>query len=371
MTATLDEISSPSGDASRSLLRRLLSSAQSLPPDRSRQALVTTFPRDSQPHACDRFESAPPLVQLIPLASIDTAGALPDVATELVQSIMRNGVLEPVLLRAGSERPVLVSGRRRVSAAIRAGLKVIPALVVTLTDEEALAVNATDRPALRASGAGEELLQTGTLQELSGTVTLLGTCAHLAADAAGSISSRAALDLMDAEIWRATTLVSALRTVQSELRLERAPTTAGAIIDRVLMETALARRLMGISDVLRTESVDERRAIRIDPTLTVAALSGLLAVLFAWAESKVTVQMAMSATMRDGTVCFTFEQHGIDVPASWLDHGFATSVADRRGSVGILLWLLQARRVALAHGGHAELHKITGGSSMTLTLGGV
>ena len=60
---------------------------------------------------------------------------------DLAASIEKDGVLQPILLRAKSEADeslslVLIAGERRLAAAKKAGLKLIPARIFTCTDEE-------------------------------------------------------------------------------------------------------------------------------------------------------------------------------------------------------------------------------------------
>ena len=372
MTTSRNEIPLPSGDVSRSLLLRLLSSTPSLSPTTRRQTPEPPGLVDES-QAIDPRDPAGParIVRQVSVASIDTREALPEVSPELVQSITRHGVLEPVLVYGGHERPRLLSGRRRLAAAIHAGLDVVPAIMVAIDDEEALAIIATDRRSLNGSDADEPRLHTGALHEMSGALTRLGTCMRLASSVASPMSSRVALELMDAEIWRATTILTAFNGLHGDLQPKRTATTAGAIIDGVLHETALIRRLLGMTDVLHTQAPDEQQPIRVDHGMTIAALSGLLASLCAWAESTSDVQLAMSATIRDTRVCFTLEQHGIEVPAPTIDRVLTASRADRSAGADVTIWLMYARRIALAHGGDAALHHITGGSSMTLTLGAV
>lgn len=62
--------------------------------------------------------------------------------TELVESVRRHGVVEPVLLRPlGKGSYQLVAGHRRLLAAQQAGLTTIPAVVRRLSDEEALVLS--------------------------------------------------------------------------------------------------------------------------------------------------------------------------------------------------------------------------------------
>ena len=58
---------------------------------------------------------------------------------ELVESIQANGVLTPVILRPDDEGTYeMISGHRRMHAAKRAGLTVIPAIIKPMTNDEAV-----------------------------------------------------------------------------------------------------------------------------------------------------------------------------------------------------------------------------------------
>jgi len=59
---------------------------------------------------------------------------------ELAASILRHGVVQPVLVRRRAERYQLVAGERRLRAAQRAGLRRIPAVVREVADDEMLEV---------------------------------------------------------------------------------------------------------------------------------------------------------------------------------------------------------------------------------------
>ncbi len=62
----------------------------------------------------------------------------PEALAELVDSIRRNGVLQPVIVRPEGDGYQLIAGERRWRAAAQAGLPTIPAIVRTATDHESL-----------------------------------------------------------------------------------------------------------------------------------------------------------------------------------------------------------------------------------------
>jgi ParB family chromosome partitioning protein len=59
---------------------------------------------------------------------------------ELVESVRRDGVVQPVLVRPSGDRFELIAGERRWRAAAAAGLEVIPALVRDVDERESLAL---------------------------------------------------------------------------------------------------------------------------------------------------------------------------------------------------------------------------------------
>jgi len=62
-----------------------------------------------------------------------------DKMTELINSIKINGVLSPVLIRPkGKDTYEMISGHRRLHAAVQAGLKSIPSIIRDLNDDEAV-----------------------------------------------------------------------------------------------------------------------------------------------------------------------------------------------------------------------------------------
>lgn len=64
----------------------------------------------------------------------------PAASAQLVASIAKKGVLEPlVLAQTGEEKLTLLSGASRLAAAKEAGLEFVPAVVVSMTAAEAAA----------------------------------------------------------------------------------------------------------------------------------------------------------------------------------------------------------------------------------------
>ena len=64
----------------------------------------------------------------------------PDTLHQLAQSILQNGIIQPLVLRPSGERFQLVAGERRWRAARIAGLKEVPAVVQQVPDDRLLEI---------------------------------------------------------------------------------------------------------------------------------------------------------------------------------------------------------------------------------------
>jgi len=62
----------------------------------------------------------------------------PEALTELAESIKSQGIIEPILARPKNGKYELVAGERRLRAAKKAGLSLMPAIIKDFTDEESL-----------------------------------------------------------------------------------------------------------------------------------------------------------------------------------------------------------------------------------------
>lgn len=65
----------------------------------------------------------------------------PDLLNELVDSIRQHGVLQPLLVRAVGEGYQLIAGERRLIAAKKAGLELVPCRVLDLNDQQVCEVS--------------------------------------------------------------------------------------------------------------------------------------------------------------------------------------------------------------------------------------
>jgi len=89
----------------------------------------------------------------------------PDALAELVESITRNGVLQPILVRQDAEGYQLIAGERRWRAAVQAGMATIPAIVRRASENESLELSLVeniqrqDLNAIEEAKAYKELIE--------------------------------------------------------------------------------------------------------------------------------------------------------------------------------------------------------------------
>ena len=79
-----------------------------------------------------------PVADVHPNPSQPRADFDPEALAELVDSVRRNGVLQPIIVRPDGDGYQLIAGERRWRAAIEGGLPTVPAIVRAASDNESL-----------------------------------------------------------------------------------------------------------------------------------------------------------------------------------------------------------------------------------------
>ena len=90
----------------------------------------------------------------------------PDALDELAESIRRQGIMQPIMVRLlGKDSYEIVAGERRWRAAQLAGLDAVPVIVKTITDEDAIALALIENIQREDLNAMEEALALTRLQQ--------------------------------------------------------------------------------------------------------------------------------------------------------------------------------------------------------------
>jgi hypothetical protein len=109
-------------------------------------------------HYVEQLDAATPTmaVQFVAVHAIDVSDALADASPELVESIKRYGVLEPLVVQRNNGAYKTITGQKRLVAARAAGLRDVPCLVHHVSDEWADTLRGVLRPPVSQPAAREE-----------------------------------------------------------------------------------------------------------------------------------------------------------------------------------------------------------------------
>ena len=108
-------------------------------------------------HYVEQLDATSPTitVQYVAVHVIDVSDAPADALPELVESIKRYGVLEPLVVQRNNGTYKTITGQKRLAAARAAGLHDVPCLVHHVSDERADTLREVLRaPTQPARGAG-------------------------------------------------------------------------------------------------------------------------------------------------------------------------------------------------------------------------
>jgi hypothetical protein len=327
-----------------------------------------------------RMSSIP--VRLIDASAIESSPSHSDtISPAFVDSIKRLGVLQPLLVTAHSGRYRVIAGRRRLAAALLAGLRDVPCLVQHVdadhAEQMALASNlpaARPRPAVPAPVSSVPD-KPGVASELTNIVTALVSCAELLASPS-SLTQSVAADLVRAEAARALDALVAIRVLRDEMPISRAPVAVHTLLERVATAAALERQIRGVALSIEAPSEIRSTAIKADLRLLVTAVSGLTAATAALIEStgnrshgeaRVATAVRVRVTREAGRLVLSVLQSVVELPAAWLARPFDIAWPIRDGA-SALSQLQAARKIAQSHGGDLDVDSAEGGTVFSLRL---
>lgn len=195
-----------------------------------------------------------------------------------------------------------------------------------------------DLPA--AAAAGRDLAQ---------SLATLRTSTNLLTDRGPALAATVAANLIRAEAWRATCLL----TVAQFLRGDKTPALrvvrARAVAEQVLASIEPERRLRGVT--LDAQIAVGESVMAADEDLLVTALSGVLMATLALAPEQSDFVVVFAAETRGGEVTFTIAQEQARVPSNWMGEAFGPAV----------------ERVTAICKGHLTI-AVVGGSEVRATL---
>jgi ParB/RepB/Spo0J family partition protein len=336
--------------------------ASQAPPER--EGLPRNYRMRADSHYVEQLETPPqPVIRLLTVAQIECRDLPPpDGIESLTGSIALHGVLQPLMIRRHAGRYSLIAGRKRLAAAVAAGLSAVPCLLHEVDADAAAAIAAADNlrfddaPAQQAGvGSASHRLLEAVNSDLSAIRTSMTL---LRAARPGSLPQQVGADLIDAQTRRAAWLVSSMTGTFENNRL----VPLGAIIHRVADGFEAHATLMGLQ--LESSVTPAAAVWKLPEGAATAVLTGAvfatLGCLDGVAKPVVQVQAdAANARMLKIEVV----QRAVRVPPD-LGERAAEQETGRATELSPALALRMTRTVAAAHGGTAELTPLPG-------LGGV
>src|SRR5689334_9098057 len=187
-----------------------------LPP--VREGLPPRYRMRADAHYVEQLDSAlfKSPVRFIDVHAIDSPRQDdgPALSSAFVDSIKRHGVLQPLLVRTRGSRHVVIAGRKRLAAAVAAGLREVPCLVERVDDDEAqtmaTATNVASIEAVVARPVAAPLPSDLPFGAFAECLTAVASSASLLSPGS-TLAQAVAVDLVRAEAARALQLLAAMR----------------------------------------------------------------------------------------------------------------------------------------------------------------
>src|SRR5262245_21971027 len=174
----------------------------------------------------------------------------PTPSAAFIDSIKQYGVLQPLLVRSRGGRHVVIAGRKRLAAAVAAGLREVPCLVERVDDDEAQNMAAASNVAATETVIPRAMpvalpsdLPLGAVAEC---LTAVASSANLLSPGS-TLAQAVAVDLVRAEAARALQLLVAMRVIRGEAVVVRRQVGLRLLLERTLERSAAERRLRGVT----------------------------------------------------------------------------------------------------------------------------
>jgi ParB/RepB/Spo0J family partition protein len=346
------------------------------PPVAIREGLPPAYRMRADAHYVEQLDApASPSVRLIDARTIEVRGDEPRPAASFVESIKRHGVLQPILVQTRGGRYRLIAGRKRLAAAIAAGLREVPCLVQRVDEEQAgQMAEATNLPAqeavapARPSAAAAPLpaeRSAGASDQLAQSLMALASSANLLSGGS-PLTVAVAADLVRAEAARALQLLLASRVLRDEVPVSRLKVPVRSVIDRAMQMTLAERRLRATEVQVVADGVRDA-AVRGDEELLASALAGLVMATVSLVGEK-GGPTTLTVSVKDGRATFAVAQESLSVPESWVERTFDTAWPVTNAATGTLSLMQSARRIAELHAGTVSATSIESGTSFNLSL---
>jgi hypothetical protein len=343
------------------------------PPIVAREGLPRSYRMRADSHYVDQLESRYDgrTIRLISTDEIDAGEGPASDVTALRQSIAAHGIVQPLLVRRSGTRYRLIAGRKRFVAAIAEGLSDVPCMVHDADDTKAAALAEADNLRdERGSAAGSrEIAGIDHLQRvlasISAELTALDSAAGLLRTVPPqSFQRRVAIDLMQAQSWRAGWMAAAASVAAADEPVASLKPLA-CVLERVQKGFEAESRLTTLRlDVTASANAS---SFQIDESGAALAIAGGIYTTLSWMQAVDAPCIEIHAEAPNPRLLkIEIVQRTAPLPADAVGTRQAPDTANLPAAVG---WLAMNTLVAL-HGGSVETSPVRGrGSVILLTIG--
>ena len=357
-------------DSSRPPRNEDLVEALGDPPAAEREGLPRGYRMRADSHYVEQLESryACPAIRLIPTRQIETVEPSSSVRVEaLARSIAAHGIVQPLLVRTHNGRYQLIAGRKRLTAAIDAGVTDVPCLIYDVDDAEAAALAQADN--LRAPGSPDQVQSSAdadclhqVLRALSTELAGIGALAALSRPTPNrTFQHRVTADLIQAQAWRCAWLTSATAIVVGQRATSR-PKPIDSILDRVKAGFEAEARLTSLQ--LDCAVAPNAAGFTLDEDLGVMAVTGSVLATLSWLEGCEDPRVEVRAgAPNPRTLNIEVAQRTTSIPAEMTRY-LREPGSVRPGDLMAALGLAAVESLAAQHGGTSEVIVIGGRGSV-------
>jgi ParB-like nuclease family protein len=340
----------------------------------SREGLPTTYRMRADAHYVDQLaeRTSARTIHFMKVEMLGLSGGNPTTAPPvLVASVRRHNVLQPLLVQRRGGRHRVIDGQKRLAAAIVAGIEEVPCLLHDVEDGDVAALAEAANIALVEPPAATSTAPTTDRfsDDLMDSLAAIGAAVGLLSPSSRSLSRSVAVDLINAEIWRAVCLLESTRVQEGQRSIANVLTSPIRVVEAVGQQMAAEARLRRVQVELRTTDVPAGACVRGDEDLIVKALSLLVLSTLIWLEAVPDADVTLrAASLAARSIALEVHQNSVAVPPNWR-LGVGDSGEHRANAVPAIAWILGARRIAEALGGQVAISAAgDAGTAMSLTL---
>ena len=338
------------------------------PSGRQREGLPAHYRMRAERHYVDHLV-APTLgtpIRLIPVGNFsDSDQARAKELDALIRSIRAHGVIQPLLVRKEDEAYRVIAGRKRLCAAMAAGLTEVPCIIhqvddageASLRSAESVRGDVQPLPAAPTRTADPVRAAVGTklaegVTEIARDLARVRNTIAVAREAAKGFERAAAVDLIAAETWRTLWLANVTAFLSTGRSPEEGSKTLSSVADEIVQSFEPECRLSQLR-IAVTHGSDLRAVV--DRGLITLALTGAMIVTLSFLEQTAEPRIDVrSEPLGDDGFALEVSQRQAVVPHYMADR-FSSQAFSARGAGAFGLAAIALSHATAMYGGASEL----------------